>query len=54
MTESHSANRGPIRILILEDDAERRLVMSECLTDRFPQYEVAFFETAPGDRTESQ
>lgn len=37
----------PTRILILEDDAERRRVMGECLLDRFPQYEVRFFVDAP-------
>lgn len=37
----------PTRILILEDDAERRRVMGECLSDRFPQYGVRFFVDAP-------
>lgn len=37
----------PIRILILEDDAERRRVMAECLLDRLPQFGVRFFIDAP-------
>lgn len=37
----------PTRILILEDDAERRRVMGECLSDRFPQYGVQYFGDAP-------
>jgi len=41
-----SATR-PTRILILEDDAERRRVMGECLDDRFPQYGVQYFGDAP-------
>lgn len=47
MIQQPSNSRKAIRILILEDDAERRQVMSDCLADRFAQYGVAFFETAP-------
>ena len=34
-------------IYILEDDARRRQAMSAALADRFPQYPVRFFTTAP-------
>src|SRR5262249_41102424 len=33
-------------IAILEDNEERRAVMRDCLTDRFPQFEVRFFDAA--------
>ena len=36
-----------MRILILEDDTHRREVMSECLLDRFPQFDVEYFRRAP-------
>lgn len=36
----------PMKILILEDDARRRQSMSDCLVDRFPQYEIVFARTA--------
>lgn len=35
-----------MRILILEDNAERRESMRESLEDRFPQYETCFASTA--------
>lgn len=34
-------------IYILEDDARRGQAMSEALKDRFPQYPVRFFASAP-------
>ena len=36
----------PLQIVILEDNVDRRLVMLECLSDRFSQYDVRFFVTA--------
>jgi len=36
----------PMQIVILEDNADRRRVMLDCLRDRFPQYEVLFFRSA--------
>ena len=36
----------PLQIVILEDNLDRRLVMLECLQDRFSQYDVRFFVTA--------
>lgn len=35
-----------MKILILEDDARRRSAMRDCLTDRFPQFDVIFSTTA--------
>jgi CheY-like chemotaxis protein len=32
-----------VRILILEDNPERRQLMQGCLADRFPQFDVEFF-----------
>jgi len=44
-----SQSNPPIvdRILILEDNAERRHAMQDCLGDRFPQYGALVFESAP-------
>lgn len=47
MKNTESQSPIPSRILILEDDAERQRVMTECLADRFPQYGVIFFNAAP-------
>jgi hypothetical protein len=38
----------PMAIAILEDNAERRDVMSACLRDRFPQYRHCVFTSADG------
>jgi CheY-like chemotaxis protein len=35
-----------MKIVILEDNAERRAVMADCLADRFHQYEARFFADA--------
>jgi CheY-like chemotaxis protein len=40
-------NAMPMNIVILEDNEERRAAMAECLRERFPQYRVSFFATAP-------
>ena len=37
---------APMQIVILEDNAERRRLMREAVTDRFPQYDLRFFITA--------
>lgn len=37
-----------MRILILEDNAERQMEMALILRDRFPQYPIEFFSSAPG------
>jgi len=34
----------PMKIVILEDNEERRDAMQACLADRFDQYELRFFE----------
>jgi hypothetical protein len=36
-----------MRVLILEDNLERRQRMGACLSDRFPQFALEFFEAAP-------
>lgn len=36
----------PLKIAILEDDPDRQAAMRSCLADRFPQYELRFFEAA--------
>lgn len=36
----------PLEIVILEDNLDRRIVMRDCLTERFPQYAVRYFVTA--------
>ncbi len=36
----------PKKILILEDNPERKAAMQKCLQDRFYQFEVVFFDTA--------
>lgn len=36
----------PTQIVILEDNAERRVLMRGVLEDRFPQYESRFFQTS--------
>ena len=36
-----------MRILILEDNAERQTEMALVLRDRFPQYPIEFFSSAP-------
>lgn len=33
-----------LKIIILEDNAERRLAMAACVRDRFHQYEAIFFD----------
>ena len=35
-----------MKILILEDNADRQLAMQRCLRDRFHQYESVFFDDA--------
>lgn len=35
-----------MQIVILEDNADRRRLMRDVLNDRFPQYDVRFFQTA--------
>jgi CheY-like chemotaxis protein len=35
-----------MKILILEDNADRQLAMQRCLRDRFHQYEFVFFDDA--------
>ena len=47
MIDNPPQDNLPVRILILEDCADRRSVMEDCLSDRFPQYGVRFFLTAP-------
>lgn len=37
----------PMKIAILEDNAERQELMQSCLKDRFHQYEACFFDEAP-------
>jgi hypothetical protein len=37
----------PMRIAILEDNEEREAAMRSCLTNRFRQFEVCFFTSAP-------
>ena len=36
----------PEKIIILEDNAERRAVMERCLRDRFHQFGIVFFDAA--------
>jgi len=35
-----------LKIVILEDNQDRQQAMRDCLTDRFHQYEVVFFDNA--------
>jgi hypothetical protein len=37
-----------MKIVILEDNAERRVAMQACLESRFRQYEIKFFGTSKG------
>ena len=37
----------PMQIVILEDNVDRCRVMQECIADRFPQYPVVYFRSAP-------
>src|SRR5438105_11161293 len=39
------------KIVILEDNADRRDAMRRCLEDRFYQFETAFFDEPAGVRT---
>ncbi|HEY3789445.1 MAG TPA: cyclic-phosphate processing receiver domain-containing protein [Urbifossiella sp.] len=35
-----------MKIVILEDNVDRRAIMRNCLADRFPMFETKFFESA--------